>query len=144
MIILKRDRVYQNRFLAVLVIAFLFVSGSCAKETIAVKEEFSTPEKTYRLWLETAEKGDIQSNSRCVTEASKRLVDSQMGQMEEFMKRMSANIIIFKTYTILEQKSKEDKAVVILKGPKGDIMAIPLMKEAEGWKINLISLFGGG
>ena len=142
MINLQRKRIYQKRFLVVLFLAFLLVS--CAKEDIAVKEEFSAPEKTYRLWLETAEKGDIQNNNRCVTEASKRLVDGQMGQMEEFMRRMSANLVIFKTYTIMEQKSKKDKAVVILKGPKGDITAVPLTKEAEGWKIDLISLFGGG
>jgi len=141
---MQRDRSCRNRFLVVFVLAFLFMCSSCSKKGIAVNEEFSTPEKTYRIWLETAEKGDIQSNNRCVTDASKRLVDGQMGQVEEFMRRMSANIAIFKTSTILEQKSKEDKAVVILKGPKGDIMVIPLMKEAEGWKIDLISLFGGG
>lgn len=141
---MHRDISCQNKVFVIFVLVFVFMFSSCSKKEIAVKEELSTPEKTYRLWLETAEKGDIQGNNRGVTEASKRLVDSQMGQMEEFMRRMSANIAIFKTYTILEQKSKEDKAVVILKGPKGDIMVVPLQREADGWKIDLISLFGGG
>lgn len=144
MINLQRKRIYQKRLLVVFITLFLLMFNSCSKKEVTISEEFSTPEKTYRLWLETAEKGDIQNNNRCVTEASKRLVDGQMGQMEEFMKRMSANLVIFKTYTIMEQKSKEDKAVVILKGPKGDIIAVPLAKEADGWKIDLISLFGGG
>lgn len=144
MINMQANRIYQKRLLVVIITLFLLMLNSCSKKEVAISEEFSTPEKTYRLWLDTAEKGDIQSNNRCVTEASQRLVDSQMAQMEEFMKRMSANLAIFKTYTIMEQKSKEDKAVVILKSPKGDIIVVPLAKEAEGWKIDLISLFGGG
>ena len=126
------------------VLVILFILTSCTEKEVKVLEEFSTPEKTYRFWLETAEKGDIQSNNRCVTEASKRVVNSQMRQMDEFMSRLAANVAIFKAYTISEQKIKDDKAVVILKGPKGDVMVVPLSKEADGWKIDLISLFGGG
>lgn len=126
------------------VLVIFLILTSCTKKEVKVLEEFSTPEKTYRFWLETAEKGDIQSNNKCVTEASKRLVNSQMRQMDEFMSRLAANVAIFKTYTLTEQKNKGDKAVVILKSPKGDIIAVPLNKEAEGWKIDLISLFGGG
>lgn len=126
----------------VFVISFMLIS--CSEKEVKVLEEFSTPEKTYRFWLETAEKGDIQSNNRCVTKASQKVVDSQMRQMDEFMSRMSANLKIFKTYTISEQRSKGDKAVVVLKGPKGEIIVVPLSKEAEGWKVDLISLFGGG
>lgn len=126
------------------VLVIFLILTSCTKKEVKVLEEFSTPEKTYRFWLETAEKGDIQSNNKCVTEASKRLVNSQMRQMDEFMSRLAANVAIFKTYTLTEQKNKGDKAVVILKSPKGDIIAVPLSKEAEGWKIDLISLFGGG
>lgn len=125
------------------IFSLLLILNSCSKKEVAMIEEFSTPEKTYRLWLETAERGDIQNNNRCITEASKRLVDSQLRQMDEFMRRMSANVTIFKSYSLSEQRSKEDKAVVILKGTKGDVIVVPLKKEAEGWKIDLISLFGG-
>lgn len=121
----------------------LLLLSSCSKEKVETREEFSTPEKTYRLWLGTAEKGDIDNNVRCVTEASKRLVDSQLRNMDEFMRRMSASVQMFKAYTIAEQRSKEDRAVVVLKGEKGDIIVVPLKREAEGWKIDLISLFSG-
>lgn len=134
----------RKPYIAFWILAVLFMLNACTEREVRVLEEFSTPEKTYRFWLETAERKDIQNNSRCVTEASKRVVDSQMRQMDEFMRRMSDNLEVFKAYTISEQKIKDDKAVVILKGPKGDIMVVPLQKEAEGWKIDLISLFGGG
>lgn len=132
---------YAKKFC--LLIGVLAVLNSCAREKITPREEFSTPEKTYRLWLETAEKGDIQNNIRCVTDDSKKVVDSQIRQMDEFMSRMSANIKIFKTYTIAERRAKEDKAIVVLKGPGGEVIVVPLKKEAEGWKVDLISLFSG-
>lgn len=117
--------------------------NSCAKEEVKVAEEFSSPEKAYRFWMETAEKGDIPNNMRSITEASKRIMDSQLGDMDTFMRRLNENTKVFKTYTISEQKSKDDKAVVVLKGQKGDLMVVPLKKEADGWKIDLMSLFGG-
>lgn len=117
---------------------------SCAKKDSAVRKEFSTPEKTYRFWLETAEKGDISNNMLSITEASKKIMDAQVRQMDEFMRRMNENIKIFKTYTLSEQKIKEDRAVILLKGSKGDIIVVPLHKEADGWKIDLMALFGGG
>lgn len=126
-----------------ILVFWVLVLNSCAEKEVRSLEEFSTPEKTYRLWLETAEKGDIPGNMRCITEASKRTMDPQLRQMDEFMSRMTANVKMFKTYTIAEQKSKEDRAVVVLKGQKGDIMVVPLRKEAEGWKIDLIALFSG-
>lgn len=121
----------------------LFTLTSCSKKEVTPRDEFSTPGKTYRLWIETAEKGDIENSMRCVTEASKRIMDAQIRRMDEFMKRSNENIKIFKTYTIVEQKSREDKAVVVLRGKRNDIIVVPLKKEAEGWKIDLISLFSG-
>lgn len=134
-----------KRCVAVLyILGVLIMLNSCGNKEIATaKDEFSSPERTYRLWLETAEKGDISNNTRCVTEASKRIIDSQMRNMDDFMSKLNENVKIFKTYTMIEQKIKEDKAMMILKGRKGDIMAIPLKKEAEGWKIDLMTLFGG-
>lgn len=121
----------------------VFLFNSCAKEEVKVAEEFSSPERTYRFWMETAEKGDIPNNMRSITEASKRIMDSQLRDMDTFMRRLNENTKVFKTYTIMEQKSKDDKAVVVLKGQKGDLMVVPLKKEADGWKIDLLSLFGG-
>lgn len=119
------------------------VLSSCAKKEVKELEKFSTPEKTYRLWLETAEKGDVQNNMKCVTEASKRIMEQQLTQMDAFIGRLNANVMVFKTYTITDQKMLEDKAVVMLKDKKGSLMIVPLMKESEGWKIDLVSLFGG-
>lgn len=127
---------------------FIFVAvvalNSCSREEVKAREEFSTPEKAYRFWLETAGKGDIESNMMSVTRASKTIMDSQLRNMDVFMGRLKENVRVFKTYTLLEQRSKEDRAVVVLKGTKGDMIVIPLKKEAEGWKIDLVSLFGGG
>ena len=134
----------MNLFKFIILMVFAAVLWSCSEKGKALKEEFSTPEKTYRFWLETAEKRDIRNNNRCITEASQRIVDSQMRQMDEFMSRMTANVMVFKTYTITEQRIKDDKAVIVLKEPKGDMIVVPLKKEDEGWKIDLISLFGGG
>lgn len=121
----------------------LMILVSCTREKVEIREEFSTPEKTYRIWLDTAGKGDISTNIKCVTEASKRIVDSQMKEMDVFMARLGPSVKLFRSYTIMESKTKEDKAVVVLKGKKGDLLVVPMKKEAEGWKIDLISLFGG-
>lgn len=122
---------------------FALVSSSCARKAVMELEEFSTPEKTYRLWIETADKGDIPNNIRCITDASKRTMDLQLRQMDVFMERMSANVKVFKTYSIAEQKMRGDRAVVVLKGKKGDITIVPFRKEDEGWKVDLVSLFTG-
>lgn len=119
---------------------FLF-SNSCARRDVVLKEEFSAPEKTYKLWVETAEKGDIPNNIRCVTEASKKMMDAQLKHMNEFMRRMTANLKVFKTYTISEIKIKEDRAVILLKGPTSDTVVVPFSKEADGWKVDLIAMF---
>lgn len=117
---------------------------SCAKKELAVRKEFSTPENAYRFWLETAEKGDISNNMLSVTEASKKIMDAQVRQLDEFMRRMNENVRIFKTYTLAEHKVKGDKAIIMLKGPKGETILVPLKKEAEGWKVDLVALFSGG
>lgn len=131
----------KDKILIAALCVFLF--NSCAKEEVKVAEEFSSPEKTYRFWMETAEKGDIPNNMRSITEASKRIMDSQLRDMDTFMRRLNENTKVFKTYTIMEQKSKDDKAVVVLKGQMGDLMVVPLKKEVDGWKVDLLSLFGG-
>lgn len=133
----------MKKMLAPFLVLFVLSLNSCTKKEVKELEEFSAPEKTYRLWVETAEKGDVPGNMRCITEASKRIMEPQLRQMDEFMRRMTDNVRVFKTYTVSEQKSKEDRGVVVLKGKKGDIMVIPLKRELEGWKIDLISLLSG-
>jgi len=124
-------------------LTLLFFLVSCEGKKIAPREELSTPEKTYRLWLETADKGDIPGNMECITEASRRIMDSQLKHMDEFMRRMKGNVAVFKTYSVAEQRSKDEMAVVILKGKAGDIIFVPFKKEEEGWKVDFISLFAG-
>lgn len=126
-----------------LVLVLVIALVACSRKELEVREELSTPEKTYRLWLETAEQGDIPGNMGCITEASKRIVDRQVRQMDEFMKRLGENVRVFKTYTLVESRMKDEEAVVILKGEKGDIIVVPLAKEADGWKIDLVALFSG-
>lgn len=127
----------------VLFLLVALLTLACSEEKLSIREDFSSPEKTYRFWMETAERGDMDNNIRCMTEPSRRVMDSQLRQMDEFMKRLNENMKIFKRYTLTEQKIMDEKAIVVLKGPKGDVMIVPLKKEAEGWKIDLISLFGG-
>ena len=133
----------MNRLISSVILVAILFFVSCSEEKVEIKEQFSTPEKTYRLWIETAEREDIPANMACLTDASKRLMDKQLQQLDEFMRRLKMNVAIFKSYTVSDHKVKDDRAVVILKGPKEEVIAVPLMMEAEGWKIDMIALFGG-
>lgn len=139
---LRKNR-YESRGWIAFICLLLAVLTACSKEQAVVKEEFSTPEKSYRFWLNTAEKGDIPNNMRSITDDSKRIMDAQLGNMDVFMARLNENVRVFKAYTLAEQRLKEDKAIVVLKGAKGEVLVVPLKKEAEGWKIDLMSLFSG-
>lgn len=134
---------YSGKKRVVYIYVVLLMLISCSEKQVAVREEFSTPEKSYRFWLNTAENGDIPNNMKSITEASTRIMDSQLGNMDVFISRLNENVRVFKAYTLAEQRMKEDKAIVVLKGAKGEVLVVPLKKEAEGWKIDLISLFGG-
>lgn len=122
-------------------IVFIILISSCADKR--AKEEFSTPIKTYRLWLDSAERGDIAASMDCITEASKKIMDSQLKQMDVFMSRMMSNVKIFKRYSVVEEETNRDRAVVVLQGPSGDRISVPFVKEPEGWKVDLMALFGG-
>lgn len=124
-------------------LSLLVLLASCDGNKVVPREEFSTPEKTYRLWLETADKGDIPRNMECLSEASRRIMDEQLRNMDEFMRRMKSNVTVFKTYSVAEHRAKDDLAVVVLKGKRGEVLIVPFKKEAEGWKVDLISLFAG-
>lgn len=132
-------RIFHLKILMLMIL----VLSSCTKEAVEFKEELSTPAKTYKFWLEAGDKGDVEGSMKCLTEASKRIMDEQSRFMGEFMARLKDNLKVFKTYSIVEQKSKGDRGVVVLKGEKGDLMVIPFKKEADGWKVDLISLLGG-
>lgn len=122
-----------------IVLLLLFALSACTKDDM----RFSTPEKTYRLWFETALRGDISGNMECISESSRRMMDTQMNQMDQFAARLNANMQTFKSYSVTDQKMKGDRAVVLLKDADGDIIAIPLMRENDAWKIDLVAFFGG-
>ncbi len=125
------------------VFAMFFLLNACMDRQGPVSERFSTPEKTYRFWMEASEKEDIPKSIECLTEPSKRIMEAQLRHMDVFMARMRANVGVFGTYTLVDQKIKGDKAVVLLKGQKGDIIPVPMEKEIDGWKIDMVALFGG-
>lgn len=123
--------------------ALLFLLSACTNEQISVDERLSTPEKTYRLWFQASEKEDIPQSMEYLTAPSKRIMEAQLRDMDVLIARMRANIGVFRTYTIVEQKLKEDRAVILLKGQGGDIIPVPMKKEPDGWKVDLVALFGG-
>ena len=125
------------------VFAMFFSLNACMDRQSPVSERFSTPEKTYRFWMEASEKEDIPKSMQCLTESSKRIMEAQLRQMDIFMARMRANVAIFGTYTLVDQKIKDDKAVVLLKGKNGDVIPVPMKKESDGWKIDMVALFSG-
>lgn len=122
-------------------IACLLLS-SCTGEK-KVDERFSTPKKTYALWLDTAVKGDIVANEECMTNASRRFMDQQAKFRDLFIQRMTQSAVVFMNYSISDEKIKEDKAIVVIREPKsGHAIAVPLQLEEGGWKVDLIAMFG--
>lgn len=87
--------------------------------------------------------GDLVKSMECVTVASKRMMDQLVQGREEFMKRMVSSAAIFKHYSVLDKKISGSKAVIITESPdkKGRI-AVPFLKEADGWKVDLVAMFG--
>lgn len=132
-----------KEFISGAVIVSVLCMGGCSKES-GVDERFSSPQKTYRLWLKTTEEGDISGNLDCVTESSRALIDTQFRHMDSFIKGMTARAMVMKNYSVMEQRIDEEEAVMVLKGPKGDTFAIPFKKEADGWKVDLAAFLGGG
>lgn len=131
----------------VLVVVFItllvsYVLG-CSEKAVKEDPRLSTPEKTYEQWLDTGAKGDIVASLDYVTEESKRLVDMQAKVRDIFVKRLTAHSNRLKEYKIIDAKVKEERAIILLKGPEGDTQVIPLKKDSEGWKVDLIAMFSG-
>lgn len=119
----------------------VFAVIGCERKITEADPRLSTPQKTYELWLETAEKGDVVASLECITEDSKKLVDLQAKGRDVFLGRLTAQAKFFHEYRITETKFKEERAVILLAGPKGDNIVIPFKKEAVGWKVDLIAMF---
>ncbi len=127
-----------------LAIGVVVAAYSCTGEERSREENFSSPDGTYRIWLERTEKGDIAGSARCLSEKSRKLLDSQLPQMDTFMERLADNVKVFGTYTLADYKIKGERAVVILRRSGEDVIVVPMVKEQGKWKVDLIALFGGG
>lgn len=130
----------KKTFVSLMVIAIFSMLVGCENE-VKVNEQFSTPSKTYYYWLEASMRVDIQDVMSCISEKSKNIMNSQLKNMDVFVSRLKMNTELFKTYSVSEEKINGDKAVVILKDEKGGVFVVPLKMEADGWKIDLLSLF---
>ena len=116
---------------------------ACSKAEVS--DRYSTPRKTYAYWLEVSQSGDIAENLKCLTKPSRKFMDLQAKNRDVFIERMILSANIFKNYSIAGEKSKGERAVLVLKEPKtGNTIPIPFMKEAGEWKVDLIALFGSG
>jgi hypothetical protein len=122
----------------------LLIFVSCGKKGASIKEEFSTPEKTYNAWIGAGVEGDLARSMECITEASKRMMDQQARNRDEFMRRMVANAVVFKTYSVVDRKVSGNKGALLAESPdKKWRMAIPFELEGDGWKVDLVRMFGG-
>ena len=127
-----------------LAIGVVVAAYSCTGGERSREENFSSPDGTYRIWLERTEKGDIEGSAKCLSEKSRKLLDSQLPQMDTFMERLADNVKVFGTYTLADYKIKGDRAVVILRRSGEDVIVVPMVRERDEWKVDLIALFGGG
>lgn len=122
-----------------MILNLLVFTSACQKND----ERFSTPKKTYEFWMKTSGTGDIGGGMECLTKASQRFMDLQTKNRDIFIKRLADYSIVFSQYQVVEEKIKKDKAYVVLSEPKsGNTMAVPLLFEDGGWKVDLISMFG--
>lgn len=132
-----------NKKVWILIVGMFIIMTAigCAKKKVEQDPRFSTPQKTYDFWLETALKGDVVTSSLCITEESKKVMDLQAKNRDVFIERLTTQAKLFKEYTITDTKIKEDRAVILLNGPKGDALVVPFKREADGWKVDLIGMF---
>lgn len=127
-----------------LLIVWIFIvmtAIGCTKKKVEPDPRLSTPLKTYGLWLKAAMQGDIVTSTLCITEESKKVMDLQAKNRDEFIRRLTTQAKLFNEYKITDTKTKEDKAIVLLTGPKGDTLVVPFKKEADGWKVDLLAMF---
>lgn len=115
---------------------------ACKQKGVDIRDELSSPEKTYKLWIEAGMDGDLAKSMEYITDASKKMMDQQVKERSEFMGRMTANAAIFKTYSIADRKESGNKALLLTESPdkKGRI-AVPFVREQDGWKVDLLKMF---
>lgn len=127
-----------------LILMCIFFMLSCGKKGAAVRDEFSSPEKTYIIWIEAGMKGDLAKSMECLTEASKVMMDQQARNRDEFMRRMVTSSASFANFSVIEKRTSDDKSIIVIEAPdKKGRVAIPFLKEGDGWKVNLVAMFGG-
>lgn len=123
--------------------AILVVFASCGRSEVRIREEFSSPEKTYKVWIDAGVEGDIARALECVSTASKRFME-QIQDREVFVKRMVSSSAAFKSFSVVDTKVSGDKAIILIESPdKNGRISIPFIKEADGWKVDMVAMFGG-
>ena len=139
---MKRKSKTVSLNLVVWLFLFLSISGCSEK---SVDERFKTPRSTYDLWLESSLKNDMETNMACITKASRKLMEQMEGKKEEiFMRRMIQASAVFKSYSVAEEKIEGDKAILLIREPKSQsAIVIPFKSETDGWKVDLVTMFGG-
>lgn len=131
-------------YIRVFLIVLLMFLGASSCKNKAENVVFTSPGKTYAVWVETAVRGDLAANMECITRASKKFMDGQAKHRAVFMERMMQSAKIYSNYSVVGENTKGDKAVVIISDPKsGDSIAIPFLYEEGGWKVDLIAMFSG-
>lgn len=136
-----RLRFIQAFIVAACFACVLFLHG-CAEKKI--DERFSTPKKTYEIWLDASIKGDIPAGMECITKASQKFMEIETKGRSIFMERMVQSAQVFKDYPVADEVIKGDKAVVVIREPRsGSAIAVPFQYEDGGWKVDLIAMFSG-
>lgn len=137
-----QGRYRKNSLFIVAAIIISLLIGSCSNQ--AADERFSSPAKTYSLWLDSSSKGDIPTNMECMTKASQKFMDLQSKKRDIFISRMVQSANIFKNYSVVDERIKGDKAIVLIKDPKsGHSVAVPFQLEGGELKVYLIAMFSG-
>lgn len=127
-----------------LIVLLLFLAVACDRKDVKVRDEFATPEKTYEVWIDAGVRGDLARSMECITTASRRMMDQQAKSSEEFVRRMVANAAVFKTFSIIDKKVSGSKGVLLTESPdKKAKIAVPFLLEPDGWKVDLVGMFGG-
>lgn len=141
---MKESHIQGLRGLFIVACLGLMAVIACKQKGENVPDGRSTPEKSYKSWIEAGVDGDLVKSMEYVTEASKKMMDQQVKERGEFMRRMTANVAVFKNYSIVDRKESGDKAMLLTESPdkKGRI-AVPFVREQDGWKVDLIKMFMG-
>lgn len=143
---MAKDRASSLRFtgFSLTICLFLALAAGCGDKGRPVREELSSPKKAYLYWIKAGAEGDFIKSTDCISEASLRMMDQMAKQRDQFMRSMTANAAVFKTYSILDERISGDKAVVLTESPdKKARVAVPFALEGKEWKVDLVKMFGG-